>query len=274
MPRKMLKRDWIGRYVRLYQDVVTKGGTIFAKGEVLLVTQNRGGLTLEGIRICPTCESRYRRRVVSRVSEGSVILLAPDFAPDDVTSPLLPQWVALCDDLIRYMESPDGPIEWLWHSCDIGFFEDLTWTFEETLQYLREGVEDVTGLDTDEPEAVALYRRLLALRAGIDQQQGADAPGGDGVNLRPGQKVRYLGRSGKNVSLVLLDRRSLLDDSVPYRPYTEDDRRPNQIEVDIVGMVGIFEGYQGHSVVVQVKFPFSARSIRLFGVIEDFELVS
>jgi hypothetical protein len=77
-----LKRDWEGRYVRLLRPIETKGGVIFAAGEVMQVTRNFGGLHLRTIGFrCPTCERGFRRGV-SKVHESTVSLLPLDWKPD------------------------------------------------------------------------------------------------------------------------------------------------------------------------------------------------
>lgn len=67
----------------------------------------------------------------------------------------------LIADLVKWMESESGPLERAWENCDIGFFEDVQWDFDETLRAIRGSTESVAGYD--EPKCVKLYRRLLAL---------------------------------------------------------------------------------------------------------------
>lgn len=76
-----LKRDWVGRYVRLKEEIQTNGGVIFAVGEVMRVTRNFGGLQLETVGFkCKKCERGFRHRV-TKVHEYSVSLLPPDWKP-------------------------------------------------------------------------------------------------------------------------------------------------------------------------------------------------
>lgn len=164
-----LKRDWIGRHARILCDMETKGGTVFQAGEVLEVVNNHGGLTLKAMRTCPRCEARHRRRLISKVSEDDVHLLPLDFVPDE--PPILPDaWVAVCANLVTWLESSCGPLERAWENTDIGHWDNVEWTYEETIGAIRDGYEDVSAYG--EPECVVLYRRLLALLAGVDLEVG------------------------------------------------------------------------------------------------------
>lgn len=69
-----LKRDWVGRRVRLLRQVVTKGGVIFEAGEVMVVTRSFGGLHLEAVALCRHC-GRGRRESVKGIHENAVELL-------------------------------------------------------------------------------------------------------------------------------------------------------------------------------------------------------
>jgi len=80
MPHPKLKRDWVGRYVRLLYQMETKGGAIFEEGEVMKVNDNHGGLTLEAIRVCSGCKRRYRHHI-RRVRMADVYLLPLDYMP-------------------------------------------------------------------------------------------------------------------------------------------------------------------------------------------------
>lgn len=81
-PRPRLKRDWIGRYVRLLYGTQTRGGSIFKEGEVMHVKDNHGGLTLDAVRVCPHCKREYRH-TICRVPMADVILLPLDYEPDE-----------------------------------------------------------------------------------------------------------------------------------------------------------------------------------------------
>ena len=78
MPR--LKRDWVGRWVRLRRDVTTKGGNIMLEGRVMQVRRNFGGLNLDAVETCDHCGLGLRH-YVTKVSEDSVWLLGEDFDP-------------------------------------------------------------------------------------------------------------------------------------------------------------------------------------------------
>lgn len=78
--RPKLKRDWVGRYVRLRHDTKTRGGTTFPAGEVMRVTRNFGGLFLSALRPCAMCGDC---RLLRGVQERDVDLLPKDWTPDD-----------------------------------------------------------------------------------------------------------------------------------------------------------------------------------------------
>ena len=78
MAKKMLKRDWEGRYVRLRRKMTTKGGHTFEKGEVMLVDRNYGGLHLSSVIRCAHCARRHNYQII-KVPEGDVVLLPEDY---------------------------------------------------------------------------------------------------------------------------------------------------------------------------------------------------
>jgi hypothetical protein len=78
----MKKADWVGRYVRLREPMVTNHGAMFERGEVMLVNRNFGGLHLEAVRACPECRRRYRH-AIRKVCEHRVELLPADYRPED-----------------------------------------------------------------------------------------------------------------------------------------------------------------------------------------------
>lgn len=80
-----LKRDWEGRYVNLNREIMTRGGIIFEKGEVMKVTRNYRGLHLEAIKTCKHC-SRRRKETVTEIPEYSVTLLPIEFKPEEKSS--------------------------------------------------------------------------------------------------------------------------------------------------------------------------------------------
>lgn len=71
-PRK--KKDWVGRKVRLLQDLENQGGFTFPRGSVMAVTRSFGGLWLEGLYLCTSC-SGGRKRAISKIPESKVELL-------------------------------------------------------------------------------------------------------------------------------------------------------------------------------------------------------
>lgn len=75
-----LKRDWIGRYVRLRRQMENGWGGVFEAGEVVRVSGYYRGLELEAIHECPHCRRRGRDRI-SRVSCAAVELLPADYRP-------------------------------------------------------------------------------------------------------------------------------------------------------------------------------------------------
>lgn len=84
LPR--LKRDWIGRYVRLRQDHETNGGAIFEAGTVMHVEGYYRGLSLDAVRACPQCRLKYRH-YITRVACADVELLPADFVPPVESDP-------------------------------------------------------------------------------------------------------------------------------------------------------------------------------------------
>ena len=71
-----LKRDWIGRKVRLKRQIETRGGIIFKVGEVLEVDSYYRGLELKAIHVCEHCNRGYRA-TVSRIPIHDVDLVQP-----------------------------------------------------------------------------------------------------------------------------------------------------------------------------------------------------
>lgn len=81
MPEQLKrKKDWEGRYVRLLEDVETRGGTIFFAGMVLKVSRNFGGLWLSTVTRCPKCEIGTRH-TVQKVPVHKVYLLPVGYQP-------------------------------------------------------------------------------------------------------------------------------------------------------------------------------------------------
>lgn len=68
-----LKRDWVGRRVRLCHKIETRGGTVFRKGRVMRVYKYYRGLGLEVLRSDAT--GTIREGSVTRVMPYEVELL-------------------------------------------------------------------------------------------------------------------------------------------------------------------------------------------------------
>ncbi len=84
-PWPRLKRDWVGRYVRVVRQIELNDGTIMDPGEVMKVDQYYRGMTLEAIRTCEHCSRRERVRV-RRISRRSVELLPKAWSPSERTA--------------------------------------------------------------------------------------------------------------------------------------------------------------------------------------------
>ncbi len=74
-----LKRDWIGRYVKLNCSHETNGGVLFPPGTVMKVINYYRGLKLMLIKKCRRCKIGIRH--ISRVDEHDVELLPEDYQP-------------------------------------------------------------------------------------------------------------------------------------------------------------------------------------------------
>jgi len=79
--KKMLKRDWEGRYVRLLFEQENNGGDVFSAGTIMRVHRNFGGLHLWVYPSCPRCE-RLHREFIKGVPESAVDLLPENYRPD------------------------------------------------------------------------------------------------------------------------------------------------------------------------------------------------
>lgn len=76
-----LKRDWVGRYVRLRITLETRGGIIFDKGEVMKVCKYYRGLGLRSLYCCEHCR-RKTRQDITGIPIHEVEILAKDFKPE------------------------------------------------------------------------------------------------------------------------------------------------------------------------------------------------
>lgn len=68
-----LKRDWVGLRVRLLISLRTRGGAVFRRGSVLIVSRNRGGLHLS--RLHPGKDGMWQGRCIRCVHERSVEII-------------------------------------------------------------------------------------------------------------------------------------------------------------------------------------------------------
>ena len=75
------KQNREGRFVRLLENVETRGGTIFFAGTVLKVFRNSGGSWLEAVTHRPTREI-VTRQFIQKVEECKVYLLPVELAAD------------------------------------------------------------------------------------------------------------------------------------------------------------------------------------------------
>lgn len=74
--RPKLKRDWVGRKVELLRTLRTRGGVEFTEGTVMVVSNNRGSLSLRAET--PNQFGYWAGRIIRRVSEYDVRLLPID----------------------------------------------------------------------------------------------------------------------------------------------------------------------------------------------------
>lgn len=82
MERPKLKRDWIGRFVRLRKPMETAAGVFFEAGEVMEVYKYYRGLGLRTTCCCSECSRRYRDRI-DKVAIEDVLLLLEDHGIDE-----------------------------------------------------------------------------------------------------------------------------------------------------------------------------------------------
>lgn len=76
-----LKREWVGRYVRLKHVTRNGAGTIFEKGEVLRVDRTyRGSMTVETIKKCEHCKRRTFTSI--KLGTNSLEVLPIDYDPE------------------------------------------------------------------------------------------------------------------------------------------------------------------------------------------------
>lgn len=130
-----LKREWIGRHVRLKTTKQTVTGVRFRTGEIMHVYGYYRGLKLESIRACPECTRRHRQKI-ERVPIEDVELVSKDHVPmkrvytlpvqayilDRGRTPGPDIWVQL-----ERMEQRDGTDKWAvirgqWCLCKSGDF--------------------------------------------------------------------------------------------------------------------------------------------------------
>ncbi len=75
-----LKRDWVGRHVRLLRQLQNAAGEVFEAGEVMKVYRNYAGLQLSATYECGECGARKHRRI-TKVCEENVQLMPASFEP-------------------------------------------------------------------------------------------------------------------------------------------------------------------------------------------------
>lgn len=109
-PKPKLKREWIGRYVRLLRTVKTRGGNVFAAGEALKVLNSYGGLTLLRQHVCEHCGRRAD--VVTKIAETEVELLPEDYVPEPppVMIKLTPELIAVLRNAFRLVTSQERAV--------------------------------------------------------------------------------------------------------------------------------------------------------------------
>jgi len=79
-----LKRDWVGRYVRLRRDLETQDGVIFDAGEVMQVYKTyHGRMGLRALHRCEHCERRALSRITG-VETYNLEILPEDYQPPEV----------------------------------------------------------------------------------------------------------------------------------------------------------------------------------------------
>lgn len=140
MIKPKLKRDWIGRYVKLLYPMRTAGGTEFERGDIMRVTENRGGLNLDSAVQCPLCQRRARA-YIKGVSENAVLLLPESYQPPSelVAIRKSGDWREILETLkearrfTRQLYCDSGkkhndPARDIWQRCEdaIALFEELS----------------------------------------------------------------------------------------------------------------------------------------------------
>ncbi len=143
--RPRLKRDWVGRYVRLRQAIETQGGTVFRAGEVMHVYKNHAGLGLRAVMDCPHCKRQYRMQITG-VHEENVELLPEDYtpAPPLALRDVLAWFAAAMEAKLRANDHKTG-----WAGIDV---RDLWQMLLEELFELEQAIEeggDVVGEAVD-----------------------------------------------------------------------------------------------------------------------------
>lgn len=82
--KKMLKRDWEGRYIQIRKDVQNRGGGLFEAGGVYKVDRSYNGLHIQVKGQCHNCPSRGWQHII--IPERDVILLSKDYDPTKDTT--------------------------------------------------------------------------------------------------------------------------------------------------------------------------------------------
>lgn len=110
MDKPKLKRDWKGRYVRLLNDLFTRGGTTYKKGTVMRVTHSYGGLHLIREWDCPLCGNN--ERFINKVREREVELLPEDYVPEPLPRvlKLTPELTDILKRMVPHLDMRDKGI--------------------------------------------------------------------------------------------------------------------------------------------------------------------
>lgn len=76
LPAPKLKREWVGRHVRLLRPMQTGAGVMLGAGTVCVVEASHGGCDLRKADVCPHCQCGHTHRI-RKVPECDLELLPP-----------------------------------------------------------------------------------------------------------------------------------------------------------------------------------------------------
>ncbi len=109
MSEPRLKRDWVGRYVKLRRDLETQGGVIFDAGEVMQVYKTyHGRMGLRALHRCEHCERRALSQITG-VETYNLEILPEDYEPPEV-EPLAVELERLREQLTA-LQTRNGRLE-------------------------------------------------------------------------------------------------------------------------------------------------------------------